>query len=166
ILITPKSYHESWIVIPLIAYAFVFHGIYYFFAGVLFYDITGKGNRIIPFVTISTAVINISLNLYAIPKYGILGAAASTLASKIILAVSLSFIYKKFININYSSAFLLIMPFILFLISLITYTPTSNLPQFFIVKCFIFLLAVIACCIFVKKDIKSIFKKKIEHSNL
>src|SRR5690606_27951372 len=36
ILITPKSYHESWIVIPLIAYAFVFHGIYYFFACVLF----------------------------------------------------------------------------------------------------------------------------------
>lgn len=160
IMITPKSYHDSWMVIPLVAYAFVFHGIYYFFAGVLFYDITGKGNRIIPFVTISTALINIFLNILAIPRFGIIGAAGTILISKIILAVSLSFVYKKFININYSSIFLLIIPLLLFFISLITYLPIENEIQFFIVKCFILLLTAIACCIFVRKDINSIFKKQ------
>ena len=160
VFITPKTYHESWIVIPLIAYAFVFHGIYYFFAGVLFYNIDGKGNRIIPFVTVSTAVINISLNIFAIPKFGILGAAAATFVSKIILAVSLSFIYRKFINIKYSKFFLFITPTSLFIISQIAYLPFENDLQFFILKCCVFLLAVIACCIFVRKDLKSIFKKK------
>lgn len=160
IFITPKTYHDSWIVIPLIAFAFVFHGIYYFFAGVLFYDIAGKGNRVIPFVTISTAIINISLNLFAIPKYGILGAAAATLLSKVILTVSLSFVYKRFIKVDYSSTFLLIIPSLFFLISLITYLPSENDLQFLILKFCILILAVIACCIFVRNDIKSIIKKK------
>src|SRR5690606_5674929 len=74
-IVTPESYHDSWKVVPIISFAFVFHGSYYFFSGALFYDISGKGNRIIPLATIITAIFNILLNFYLIPIYGLIGAA-------------------------------------------------------------------------------------------
>ena len=133
-LITPIAYHESWRVIPLIAFAFVFHGVYYFFAAPLFYDIEGKGNRIIPLVTILTALTNIGLNYIFIPLYGIVGAALATLISKFILALSLSFVYKKFVNIEYPLIFLLLTPITFLSISLISFIEMENALYFFMIK--------------------------------
>jgi len=51
--------------------------------------------KLIPVLTILSATVNIALNLYLIPKYGVLGAAYSTLVSYILLSGAAHFISRK-----------------------------------------------------------------------
>lgn len=149
--ITPESYHASWVVIPFIAFAFVFHGVYYFYAGVLFYDIKGRGNRLIPFSTVGAALMNIILNMLLIPKYGIIGAGLATLVSKFSLSLSLKFYYNKYLDIKYPEKFLLCIPLLFFGVSLITFYLETSLLSF-IIKLSIFLIVVLLVIIYFKKE--------------
>lgn len=153
--ITPEVYHDSWQVIPFISFAFVYHGVYYFFAGSLFYDITGRGNRIIPISTISAAILNIILNLYLIPKYGINGAAIATLITKIALTVSLKFVYRKYLKLKYPELFLLLTPLVFFNISLLSFFNEFSLVSKILV--YLVLLSIVAFLL--RRDIKSVIKE-------
>ncbi len=156
--ITPEAYHQAWKVIPFIAYAFVFHGVYYFFSAPIFYDISGKGNRVLPFFTISSAALNIILNLVLIPKHGIIGAALATLISKFILVISLSFVYNKFLNIKYEKLSMIFIPLIYLIISLISYYPFKFYDGLFI-KIAAFIISFSVSAWFLKKDLKRLKKQ-------
>ncbi|SEK77444.1 Membrane protein involved in the export of O-antigen and teichoic acid [Aquimarina amphilecti] len=159
-LITPKAYHASWIVIPCISFAFVYHGVYYFFASALFYDIQGRGNRIIPVFTILAAAINIVLNITLIPRYGIFGAAVATLISKFLLSVSLSFFYNKFVQIKYPVLYMVLMPLGFYIVSLLSYMPYFDVYHFLSLKIIIFVVVLFLCFLHFKKRIKTLFKQK------
>ncbi len=156
-LITPLSYHESWEVVPFIAFAFVLHGAYYFFSVPLFYDITGKGNRVLPILTILAAVLNLILNFIMIPKYGIIGAAIATLISKFILVLSLGFIYNRFLDIKYHSKEMILIPLIYFSISLINFI-SFEMYNGLLFKICIYLLVLVLTILFYNKEIMSIKK--------
>lgn len=79
-IISKPEYHESWRVVPFIATAFVINGFYFTYSNVFFLEKT----KYLPFLTIIGAVTNLGLNFYLIPKYGIYGAAYSSLATKIL----------------------------------------------------------------------------------
>lgn len=157
-LITPKEYHESWKVIPFISFAFVYHGVYYFFAATLFYDIRGRGNRLIPVFTVLSAAINIVLNLFLIPVWGIIGASIATLISKFLLSLSLKFFYNRFLKIKFPELFLLSIPIIFFGISLISFY-TNSLENEFSLKILLFLFVILVLGFSLKNKIdKNFFK--------
>ena len=156
-LVTPTDYHQSWVVIPFISFAFVLHGVYYFFSVPLFYDITGKGNRILPILTIFAALINVGLNLLLIPKYGILGAAVATLIAKIVLVITLSFVYKSFLDVGYSNVKMIVIPLIFFSISLISFLniPDSNE---LVIKIVVFIFLIIITGYILRKQAIEFYK--------
>ncbi|PRX56933.1 lipopolysaccharide biosynthesis protein [Flagellimonas meridianipacifica] len=153
LLITPKAYHKSWIVIPFISFAYVYHGVYYFFASSLFYDIQGRGNRIIPVATILSALLNILLNLVFIPLYDILGAALATFLSKLFLTIFLSFVHNKYLNVGYPIRYMLLAPLGFFTISLLSYSWEFSLP-FLLFKALIFILVLSVSYSVFKSDIR------------
>lgn len=162
VLVIPEDYHNGWKVIPFIAFAFVYHGVYYFFAGVLFYDIKGRGNKIIPIITISTAILNIVFNIILIPKFGIIGASIATFISKFILGSSLSFFYNKFEDIEYPVRYMIFLPLFFFSISLLNYFSFLNQVNFFFFKVFTFLVIILLVFYLNKKYIiKMLGSKKI-----
>ncbi|MFH4963796.1 oligosaccharide flippase family protein [Gaetbulibacter sp. M235] len=156
---TPETYHQAWEVIPFIAYAFVFHGVYYFFSAPMFYDISGRGNRLLPFFTISAATLNIALNLFLIPKYGIIGAALATLISKFILVISLSFVYNKFLKIKYEKLSMIFIPLICLVISLISYYP-FKFYNGLIIKTIVFIIILSVSSWFLKRDLKRLIRQE------
>ncbi|WP_299244519.1 oligosaccharide flippase family protein [uncultured Aquimarina sp.] len=159
-LITPNAYHRSWIVIPCISFAFVFHGVYYFFVSALFYDIQGRGNRIIPIFTILAAILNVILNIIFIPQYGILGAAIATLISKFLLSISLSFFYNRFVEIQYPVRYMIFIPLAFYIVSLISYISYLETYHFLSIKIIIFVAVLVLCFLHFKKKIKTLFKEK------
>lgn len=159
-LVTPEAFHAAWLVIPIIAFAFVYHGVYYFFASAIFYDINGKGNRIITIVSVTAALINILLNILLIPQYGLIGAAYATLISKFLLCLSLSFYYNRFVEINYSVLYMIFLPALFYFISLISYIGLFGNLVFLIVKVTLFALIVFLCLYFYRKNIIKLLKEK------
>ena len=159
VLITPQVYHKSWEVIPLIAFAFVYHGVYHFFAVTLFYDIKGRGNRIVPVATVSVALLNITLNFVMIPIFGIFGAALATLLSKTILVVSMSFFYNRFVDLTYPIKYMLFVPALFFLISLISYSSFLGSHQI-LFKVILFALILGVIFQYAKKDLKGVYNFK------
>src|SRR5690606_2615851 len=157
--LTPIEYHEAWKVIPFICFAFVFHGVYYFFIAPLFYDLEGRGNRIIPFITISTAILNIALNYFFIPLYGIIGAGISIFISKVILSISISFIYKGFVNINYPITFMFLVPSLFFIISLGVFLPGIEFATFFMLKMILYLAILLVSIFAFRKETLIIISK-------
>jgi len=71
-------YFNSWMMIPFLASAYVFRGLYCFGSSGLFFEKkTGK----VAIITIVAAIVNILINLAFIPKYGVIVAVFSTIIS-------------------------------------------------------------------------------------
>lgn len=60
---------------PILPLAGLFQGLYYVYVAVLFYH---KENRLIPVITVISAILNIVLNWLWIPKFGLAGAVWAT----------------------------------------------------------------------------------------
>lgn len=73
-----KKYAEGVLITPLIAAAYFFVFLYSFYSN---YQFSQQKTKIIPIATTFAAIINIVLNTWIIPKFGVLGAAVSTLIS-------------------------------------------------------------------------------------
>ena len=77
--------------VPLIMLAYLFNGYYYFVSAPLFYY---KKTKLIPLITISSAILNIVLNLWWIPSAGALGSAWATLVA-FVFAVGLAYFLSR-----------------------------------------------------------------------
>ncbi len=92
------DYWEAVYLVPLIAFAFVFKGIYFVFA--LIFHISKK-TKYAAWVTLAGMLINLALNFALIPVFGIYGAVFATLLSFVAMSL-LSYKYgQNIIRIDY-----------------------------------------------------------------
>ncbi len=76
-----ERYFKAWIMIPILASSYVFRSLYCFGSCGLFFE--RKTGRV-AIITIVAAIVNIMINLLFIPKYGVIVAVFSTMASFIV----------------------------------------------------------------------------------
>lgn len=92
-IMAPEKYWTGMKLLPIFVLAFYFDFLYSFPVNFEFYHCKTK---LIPLVTISSAIINIGVNLILIPTYGFLGAAIGTLIAHLVEFV-FHFIAARFI---------------------------------------------------------------------
>jgi O-antigen/teichoic acid export membrane protein len=77
-LLTPESYHAAPDIVVIVAFGMLFQGLAHLLAQGIFY---AKKTLILPLTTGLAAALNIGLNLWLVPRFGIIAAAATTLAA-------------------------------------------------------------------------------------
>jgi O-antigen/teichoic acid export membrane protein len=82
LMATPK-FHAAHSVIPIVVLAYVIQGV---FALTSIGIGISKKTRYFPMITVAAAALNVGLNLFWIPRFGILGAAWSTVAGYALMA--------------------------------------------------------------------------------
>lgn len=93
-----KNYLVGIYIVPIILFAYMFHGMYVNFTAGLYIE---EKTNYFPAITSVGALVNIASNFLLIPIYGIMGAAISTLASYLIMALSIFLVTNKFYKIKY-----------------------------------------------------------------
>lgn len=104
-----ERFRDAWEIIPLLTFAFVYYGVYFFYINILFI----KDTRIVFLVTMASMIVNIIMNILLIPKIGIWGAAIAcfmTYFSRSIFALILSRMRNK--DIKYNFVVMIILPII------------------------------------------------------
>ena len=99
-----ERFRDAWQIIPLITFAFVFHGVYFFFINILFIKDTGW----VFTVTFASMVVDVILNILLVPILGFWGcgiACFMTYFSRSIFALVLSLRKNKDIRYNYAAMF-------------------------------------------------------------
>lgn len=77
-LFTSPQYFSGHIIVPFITISYFLFGVVTIFIGII---ATGKKTTIIAYSTLAGAAVNILLNIYLIPKWGIMAAAVATVAA-------------------------------------------------------------------------------------
>jgi O-antigen/teichoic acid export membrane protein len=113
---TENSYHEAYKLIPLLSWYFVFFG----FFNIISSNMWKENKTIYTSIAISISlIINIMLNIVLIPKFGLNGAAYSTIISFVILLIVSLKISQKIHKIEYPYLILFLKYFISFVLSYI-----------------------------------------------
>jgi O-antigen/teichoic acid export membrane protein len=92
---TTPAYYDAWTVVPVILVGYMFQGVYFFMGGPIFYF---KKTHVLPAITVGTALFNVGLNTIMIPRYGIMGAAFTNLASFALLAVVTYLVGRRYFD--------------------------------------------------------------------
>lgn len=109
-----EGFRDAWKVIPFLSFAFVFHGLYFFFINILFIKDTGW----VFTVTMSSMVVDVLFNILLIPLWGFYGSAIAcfmTYFTRSLFAMILSLKKNKDIRYNYLMMYL--FPFIFLALS-------------------------------------------------
>ncbi len=93
-----KDYLGGIYIVPVILFAYIFHGMYVNFQAGIYIE---EKTKYFPYVTGLGAALNIASNLLLIPVWGMMGAAISTLISYFVMAVFLYFVSQKFYKNSY-----------------------------------------------------------------
>ena len=115
-IMVSEKFREAWQVIPLLTFAFVFHGIYFFFINILFI----KDTEWVFTVTLGSMIVDVVMNIILIPFLGFWGAGIAcfmTYFSRSIFALILSLKKNKDIRYNYFAMY--IVPLVFFLLSFV-----------------------------------------------
>ncbi len=107
-----EGFREAWRIIPFICFAFVFHGVYFFFINILFINNTGW----VFTVTLSSMVVDILLNILLIPLWGFGGSAIAcfmTYFTRSLFSLFLSMKKSKEIRYNYFMMYFIPLFFLL-----------------------------------------------------
>jgi O-antigen/teichoic acid export membrane protein len=99
-IMVTSDFREAWKIVAPLSFAFVFSGLYYFASAALFYNT--KTIKLIPIITIISALINVPLNLLLIPRMNEMGAALSCLISLAFSAVIAQILSMRYEPINYN----------------------------------------------------------------
>jgi O-antigen/teichoic acid export membrane protein len=98
VLLTSEAYYTASQIVPLITLSYVFYGAYYVTSS----GISIKNKTIYAsLVVVSAAIIQTAINFYLIPKYGMMGAAISTVFSYLLLPISSALISNKMYPVQY-----------------------------------------------------------------
>lgn len=108
-----QSFYDAYKVIPLLCFPLILRGIQYIFSLGMHFVKKTKYNA---YIVISVALLNIGLNFLLIPKFGIYGAALSTIFCWIILVILFYRISNRLYKVTYElrKVILLLIVFILF----------------------------------------------------
>ena len=110
-IMVSESFREVWQVIPILSFAFVFHGVYFFFINILFVKDTGW----VFLVTLGAMIVDIILNVWLVPIWGFWGAGVAcfmTYFSRGVFALILSRMKNKDIRYNWFAMFAVPMVFL------------------------------------------------------
>lgn len=91
-ILTGSAFHQAYVIVPLVAFSYVGLGLYYTFATGVF--VVGR-TIYTTFAVLVAGVANLVLNYFLISRFGMMGAAVSTLASFILLAVAELYFSQK-----------------------------------------------------------------------
>lgn len=161
-LFVTEKFSEAWVIVPILSFAYVFNGLYYFFVNSLFYN--KKSTKYVSYCTIVSATINVVLNFTLIPKLGIVGSAIGTLCSLIIASVIALIISNKVEKIRFKWKRMYLYAFTGLTLSLFTFLGNyfSN-SIFILIKMTIALFLIMIVYRLKKKEIdwftKTIFTK-------
>jgi len=106
------KYAPGTVIIPFVAFSFLLEGSMHFMAAGLYIK---KNTKTLMFWGVLATLLNLGLNLIAIPLFGILGAAVVTIISYFVFVFGVSFRAFKFLSFNIS----LRIPLLIAMISLI-----------------------------------------------
>ena len=123
-IMVSEKFRDAWKVIPLLNFAFVFHGVYFFFINILFVKDTGW----VFVVTLISMIVDVILSILLIPVFGFWGAGIScfmTYFARSVFALVLSKRKSKEINYNVPAMFLI--PFLFLGLSFVNW-PLNSLP--------------------------------------
>lgn len=156
--ILPKNgYDEAWKAIPLLSFAFVFNGIYYFFVNPLFYN--KKGVKYIAIGTFASAILNSVLNMYFIPKYSIVGASLASMISMMVACILIYCISQKIEPIKFNIIKLFSISFFFLGIGLLSFVLQGNSFIYnVIIKCGIVIVVFILIFFKYKNEILTLMK--------
>jgi len=99
LFIRNEAYWDAIMIVPIVLLANLFLGIYHNLA--IWYKLTDK-TRYGMYFSIFGAIITIVLNLWLIPKIGIIASAWATLAAYVFMAIVSYFIGKKYYPVQYN----------------------------------------------------------------
>ncbi|MEP7225725.1 MAG: oligosaccharide flippase family protein [Gemmatimonadales bacterium] len=84
ILLVDPAFHGAYRITPWVVGGYLFNGLYIIPVGFLFWT---ERTKVIPVVTLTAGLLNVGLNLWLVPIYGIMGAAWTTMISYGVMAV-------------------------------------------------------------------------------
>lgn len=96
-IFTTPQYYGSWQTVPLLAAAMLFANMYIFAPGIFIARRTG----IVAAINVSTALLNIAVNVLLIPAMGILGTALGTLGSSFVAFLAYVYFNRRFYPIPF-----------------------------------------------------------------
>lgn len=162
-LISRAEYHDSWKVVPFISMAFVINGFYFSYSNVFFLNNT----KYLPFLTIFGAICNIVLNYFMIQSYGILGAALSSLITKVIFSIITYLISQKLYYIPYNIKVIILTILFSFLLTITLFYVQPIFSSYsiyysLIIKSAVILLIMITLILINLEFFKGILRRKNE----
>lgn len=86
-----QAYEVAAEVLPVIAFACACQGIYTMLVGPIFLR---RRTAVLPFLTVTSAVVNVGANILLVPRLGVMGAAWATLAAYALFAL-LTYVYAR-----------------------------------------------------------------------
>lgn len=101
-LLASPAFTDAAQVTPILAFAGVASAIYYLFVNALFYDLVAI--RLLPLGTFSAAILNIALALALVPRFGLIGAAVSTLSAQVLATLLIGWIARRFDAVSWDYA--------------------------------------------------------------
>jgi O-antigen/teichoic acid export membrane protein len=163
-LIAP-AYWSGLNIVPVVLLGYLFNGVYIVFTAGIF--IKEKSNYV-PFIIGFAALLNIVVNFFAIPPFGIMGAAFATFISYFFMAAGFYFVTQKFYRIEYEYKKILNIFIAIFLTGGIYYYTMYMRMNTFAVKILLMLLftALVYFRVldkqetaFIKKNLKRVYGK-------
>jgi O-antigen/teichoic acid export membrane protein len=100
-----EKFAESSKILPFLLVSVYVGSFYYFFSSAIFYF---KKTKLLPIITGSSAIINISLNFLLIPKLGMVGAAVATIISHGWISIFSFYWGNKLFHIKWPFRFILV----------------------------------------------------------
>jgi len=97
-IICPPGFHDAYKIVPIVALAYIFQGANRFFLAGAY---VAKRTRNLGIVGLASAAANIGLNLFLIPRYGMLGAAWATACSFFLMSTLALYVSQKVYYIPY-----------------------------------------------------------------
>lgn len=107
-LLLDEKYFDTWIMIPLLSSAYIFRSLYCFSSSGLFFEKqTGK----VAIITIVSGLVNIGINLWLIPIYGLMVAIYTTIFSFFLTFVMAELMSYKvyYLQLNMKKNFLVLI---------------------------------------------------------
>ncbi len=155
--LTNYLYHEAKYIFPLLCWYLIFYGFFNIISSSMWIE---KKTHHTSIVLILTLVLNLILNFYFVPMYGVYGAAFSTIASYIALLFITSIIVKKINNIIFPYIFIFSNYLITFTITLIILYTNFDILLKILLSC---LYIIISTILFIKNDLK-LFTTRFKNS--
>lgn len=164
-LLAPENFYPATSVIPLISFSYVFYGIHFVISPGI--NLTEK-TKYYPLLVGIPAFLNLILNYFFVPAYGMMGAAMTTFICFVLMVTLTYFISNHFYKVKYEWSRILKITFVLILALILGYLIQDSILQKSILSllilfgspCILYLLR-----FFEKKELSSVKKLLIQIFN-